>query len=339
MLYFHNIRFQKVMQTALQRHISDRDIFPRREGSAYERVLARMPQKPSIKAGTLRKFCTAQWPELGSDELSKMSVEGERYAIAKESNARIIWDYLSLEGEIERALKPNESKKLLFSTRMIATAMMSYYECHEARIEKFSELGISGETGAGPKTWFAYKMSSMKTGYMVKSEFSIDNINDEYFEIMDKHFFSGRFSASKLDSSVYYTGFAYVRSDKLWCHMRDIQYSQPRTICLFEEEVVDRDILGATVKKIVQMHGQVIENDRVGDSGFSSFRIALVDADVDQSMIEREVSTNNQLDARCALPENNGADYYPIFETERSKFQDELAFHIPSVVYDYVTGN
>lgn len=327
------------MQTALQRHTSDRDIFPSRSGSVYERVLARMSQKPSMGEGTLRKFCTAQWPELGSDDLSKMSVEDEKFSIKKQSNARIIWDYLSKEGEIERALKPNESKKLLFSTRMLATAMMSYYECHEARIEKFSELGLSGETSKAPKTWFAYKMSSMKPGFMVKSEFSIDNINDEYFEILDKHLFSGRFSASKLESSVFYTGFAYIRSDKLWCHMRDLQYSQPRTICLFEEEVVDRNVLGETVKRIIQMHGHVIENDRVGNSGFSSFRIALVDNDVDQSMIEREVSINRQLGGRCALPENNGPDYYPIFESERSKFQDELAFHIPSAVYDYVTGN
>ena len=327
------------MQTALQRHTSDRDIFPSRSGSVYDRVLARMPQKPSMGEGTLRKFCTAQWPELGSDDLSKMSVEDEKFSIKKESNARIIWDYLSKEGEIERALKPNVSKRLLFSSRMLATAMMSYYECHEARIEKFSNLGLSGEGSNNSKTWYAYKLSSMQPGFIVKSRLSVENMNDEYFEIIDEHIFSGRYSPSNSNSTVFYTGFAYVRSDKLWCHMRDYAYSQPRTICLFPQELVDRTILGETVKRIVSMHGHVIENDRIGESGFGAFRIALVDVDIDQGMIEREVAARPELDKRCALPENNRADYYPITEYERSKFKDDLAFHIPRDVFDYVTGN
>lgn len=338
--YFHIITFQRVMKDALKQHLAvDEAVVSggddeRKSSSRYQQICDRVPGL-NLGPDKISKFCNARWPALGSPELTETSIKHETHAIKSEASARALWDYLSLSGDIERALKPLVSKRALFSDRMLATAMMSFYECHEDRISQYSSIGLTGQESESAKIWFAYKLSSIKPGFVVKSQFRIENVNDEYFDVADHHIQTGRFEANFTRNSHTYTGFGYVRTEKIWFHLRDINFFQPRSLCIFDIDKTTVPGLLQDTEKIVSMRGHVLENDRVKNKGFGSYKVAFIDPEVEKKLIEREVEQLGE-DERCAQQGNNLPDYYPFHDEAKEPFEGREFFHIPTFIKKYL---
>lgn len=277
-----------MLQIALRRALTARD-------TTEERLVD--SQKLTISRSTLHRFRNMELPnpfdQSGSG--SSRSAASSRKMMPID-DARKLWDELYRTGVVEPIFHESGSpivKEAMHSQRSVANSMMSFFGAGEHRISEFVERGGTG-------TYLAYKMSTKRPGYIIKSKFSIEHFQEEYLIIRDHQVSSGYREPNRARFEENSDGFGFFKSRRLWAFMREDTEEQPRVFCFyyFSQPAVES---GRLSKQISLIYGRTVESyQRFGTGSFHSY-ILLVHPDTDKQLMqeiypEYEYDMEEQLD-------------------------------------------
>ena len=275
------------------------------------------------KQSTIYRFRQADLKVDLSHSVSDDELGGLEGRFLNRQDAKRLWDHLSRVGLIEQAVsRAGISKIDLYSHRETANALMAFYGSHESQVARFIRQGIEG-------TYFCFKPSFRKTGFVVKSRFEIKAFQSEYFEINEHQRSSGIYEADRAVIDENSIGFAFPKSERLWVHLREQNTEQPRVMCFHHKKFAKLDPKHPKDEKITILFGDIIEGVKRFRDGFHATKVVLFAAESDRSVWEAEMP-GKSYDA------NDQLDIYPLEETKRKIFEGRKHFYVPTEISEYL---
>lgn len=266
MQYQHTLEFQKILQQALRLRRARGLGSPGGKPSTWEELSLELFAGHADKRMTLMRFDKA--------DLDKDSKDRGRLYL-NTGTARDLWKQLG--AEIKEALhKHRELYISMFDNRTVANVFSWYYRCHESQIRQ-----LASEDGEGlEKIYFCYKPSFRNRGFVVKSEFRIDPIENEYLDIDERqastNILDGEFAKEES------RGYGISKSGKIWIFLKENVKEQPRIICLFDKHPTVKQENFNEPRRISRMFGTILESDELFGHGVHSYRVCFVSEAADE---------------------------------------------------------
>lgn len=334
MLYHHTPRFQILMHYALQLQ----KITPLygKTGMPIPFSINELALRIGIKNAVLAKFMREKnIPKFDSQDLSKIAIDECMWKLPKESDAKLVWDYLSKNGFIKKAINTHGIKKhKLFSYRAAATAMMSLYDANEKNISKYSKNGVTDcsneQTTGTKKEWIAFKFSTRKPGFILRSRFTITNFQDEYFHIEDQQESSGEMEESGERFAETSSGFGFIKTDRLWCFLKENDFFQPR-IFTFDKFIspAPKNLSFLTSGKFSTIYGTVSEGDKRYTNAFYNLNVVLMDIGLFRAAYKKRFSGKR-------YSHDEQIESMPFTREEQRKYKNKGPFFTPSYIEEYL---
>ncbi|MGE4046259.1 MAG: hypothetical protein AB7F35_15490 [Acetobacteraceae bacterium] len=212
---------------------------------------------------------------------SKMTVQRFRTAKNLESRQRLmlhydvavkLWNFC--RRELEDIIRRREAGDDFYkhAERLAADAMMAFYYAHPDQTRRWAHQdGLQTE-------YLCYKPSFRRPGQVVKSRFTIDIVNDQYFKVVEDQADGGKPGIQK--STEHSEGFGFSKSGRLWFFLMEQSREQPRVFC-FHKRDIDAD------GSITRLIGYVMESDKRYSGGVFTFKVGLTSRDWDVKLWEQ----------------------------------------------------
>lgn len=292
MRYRHFARFQFILQDALrsakghplldedgdEHYVTDKQYIEllELEGQLTAKALStfRHSKLVWIRPNGEEELSPEKWPaDVTPDEI-KSPLHNRKVAL-------VLWNDLYKRGHIKPALDAFPkvlTTKTAFTRSEAASTLGSFYGAHDSQIHKFVSLGLGGN---GSESWFCYKRSFLKPGYVLKSRMAITGKRD-HFSLYEKQIAATVHEGTEVSEEEESTGFAFSKSHRLWCFLREEQAEQPRIFCfhkLVSPPYSSPDDLqanfGIRERRLIVLLGHMIETGMVHHHGFFSSPVAL----------------------------------------------------------------
>jgi len=292
----------------------------------------------TLRPNALRKFRNAKIdiPNLTETDITPPSkIPG---TIKSREHAKKLWDYLLQRGFIQQVLSTHEIKKSAFYFEEEYSSMMCcFFDTHGSQIREFAKSGLiyTNDKFRESGEWFCYKNSFRKPGFVVKSKMSFTNHNDQYFEVTDTQHSSGLFEEGGHQYAEEASGFAFSKSRKLWCVLKEERYEQPRMFCfhhpdkpLIKEALTQHPGLTMQNPKLVVFQGYVLESDKLFDYGFHHSPVVIVSVEHERELFKQTYS-KRKFDVETQI------DIHPL---DLKGYKPKEGFFIPPIVKRILNG-
>jgi hypothetical protein len=329
MLYRNTPRFQALLQRALA--------VAAKEKNFSDQKLVEAAQLTCGKS-TLHRFRRADLgvnlQDPNSDRVDQ-PIERGNGVFLNRCHAKLLWDYLDEKRFVERAIAELEGdkkgfqfhKQSLYSTRELANAASCFYGTHRSALERFEAFGLRG-------IFLCYKPSFRRAGFVVKSKMLFKLMNHEYFVVHETQRSSGIFEIDRSGVSEKSEGFGFIKSDRLWLLLRDIETEQPRIYCFSEPKYAESpDKLQDSSPKnnrLTMFFGHLIEGAKKNAKQPAySFNVVMVSEEADRTLWREEFQNESYV-----LDEQ--IDIYPTAREQLQRYKDRKKFCIPDELVEYL---
>jgi hypothetical protein len=321
MLYRHTPRFQSLLQTALLLASHDKDYSDQK-----------MIDAAGLTCGksTLNRFLRSALkldPESVDQPITRVAA-----SYLNSRDAAHLWDYLdNKRGLIENAVAlKNLPKKSLYPLEEVANVLHCFYGVHKSSIARLAFAGISGR-------FFCYKPSFRKRGFIVKSLMSLEPKNNDYYLVTETQRTSGKYEIDRIAIVERSNGFGFIKSDRLWLFLQDVETEQPRLFCLkpkFGRPAGENSFaeIERESSKISSLRGHLIEGAKGNKNDEFGFKVALVREDVEVEQW-KEMWPGQQFKA------DDQIDVYPGNDEQKHRFERQLTnakVFIPDEIVRYL---
>ncbi len=306
MNYQHSLAFQTVLQQALRvRRRLGRPDQPGRQ-LTWEDIARQFGM--SKQAKTLARF--------NATDLAA-HLERKGWMCLDYGLAARLWDALADQvhevlGNIEKNGPP------LIDERTIANSVAWQYRTHQKQIARWKADGLADQ-------YFCYKPSFRLAGHIVKSEFNLRAVGDEYFAVTDRQK-ADLTSIVRIEES---TGFAFTKSDRLWAFLKETDREQPRVFLFHRMQIAQHPSNGGgEVRSIARLFGRVLESDRKFRDGAFGYKVALVSLDAERRTLapkRRRAADYNPADQANIVPYTPEAQDFAMKGLDTDEIADRKA--------------
>lgn len=288
--YRHLLQHQYILQRAL-REAQGVEIIPddpAAEPIRYsDQALVSELGLETLTAKTLSAFRNFNLPENDFQRFSFTPPNEIASPLRIRSDAEKLWNYLTKHKFIRTAMSRmpiKVDKRMMYARREYGSTISCFFNAHTSQVEEFAQSGLANEIFFGKageaKEWFLYKNSFRFENAFVKSNFTIKNVDNQYFEVADRQLSSGTFEDNDNKYEENSNGFAFSKSGNLWCILGEEEYEQPRFFCFYDDHKPANRRDSETFN-ISHFFGHIMESDLMFRSRFYQSPVVLVSKELE----------------------------------------------------------